>query len=79
MKLETNSMTAKKIRLADLAILLQNLDVIGIIRFLQYGDMGHGNYTREGHKWLGNPDFGRIVEEIKSAIYLIKNGEFFRR
>ena len=65
MKLKINDMTAKEIRLAGLDALLQNLGVVGMIRFLQYSDKGYGDYTKDRHKWLGNPGFDEILDDIE--------------
>jgi hypothetical protein len=58
-------MTPKEIQLAGLDALLQNLGVVGMIRFLQYNDKGHGDYTKERHKWLGKPSFDDITNDIE--------------
>lgn len=65
MQLEVNNMTPKEIRWAGLDALTQNLGVVGMIRFLQYTDKGYGDYTKDRHKWLGNPDFEDILDEIE--------------
>lgn len=64
MQLDVNNMTPGEIRLAGLDVLLQNLGVVGMIRFLQYTDRGYGDYTKDRHKWLGDPDFTEIMDEI---------------
>jgi len=65
MPLKVEDMTPKEIRLAGLDALSKNLDVVGMIRFLQFTEKGEGNYTKDRHKWLGNPDFDEIVDEIE--------------
>ena len=65
MQVEIKNMTPKEIRLAGLNALTQNLGVVGMIRFLQDTDKGHGDYTKDRHKWLGNPDFDEIADDIK--------------
>lgn len=65
MQVEVKNMTPKEIRLAGLDALIQNLGVVGMIRFLQDTDKGYGDYTKDRHKWLGNPDFDEIVDEIE--------------
>ena len=67
MQLEVNNMTPKEIRLAGLDALKQNLGVVGMIRFLQYTDKGYGDYTKDRHKWLGNPDFDEILDELEKT------------
>ncbi len=65
MQVKISNMTPKEIQLAGLDALKKNLGVVGMIRFLQYTDRGHGDYTKDRHKWLGNPDFDEILEEIE--------------
>ena len=62
---EVSNMTSKEIRLAGLDALIQNLGIVGMIRFLQYTDKGYGDYTKDRNKWLGNPDFDEILDEIE--------------
>ena len=31
------------------------LGPVGVIRFLQQFETGHGDYTRDRFQWLGNP------------------------
>lgn len=64
MELKVSNMTPKEIRLAGLDVLLKNLGVVGMIRFLQDMDKGHGDYTKDRHNWLGNPDLSEIEAEI---------------
>jgi len=65
MQVKVENMTPKEIHLAGLDALNQNLGVVGMIRFLQYADKGYGDYTKDRHKWLGNPDFDEILDEIE--------------
>jgi hypothetical protein len=65
MQVEVKDMTPKEIRLAGLNALTQNLGVVGMIRFLQDTDKGQGDYTKDRHTWLGNPDFNEITGDIE--------------
>ncbi len=57
--------TLQEIRYLGLEALLQHLEVVGMIRFLQYQEKGYGDYSKERHNWLGNPEIDEIAEEIK--------------
>ena len=57
--------TLQEIRYLGLEALLQHLGVVGMIRFLQYQEKGYGDYSKERHNWLGNPEIDEIAEEIK--------------
>jgi len=46
-------------------ILTQNLGVIGMLKFIQQFDRGHGDYTKERSKWLDNPTIEEIENEIR--------------
>ncbi|NOZ63056.1 MAG: hypothetical protein GXO74_15505 [Calditrichaeota bacterium] len=65
MEAKAKKQTLQEIRIAGIEALGQNLGVVGMIRFLQYGDKGHGDYSKERHTWLGNPDFKEIANEIE--------------
>jgi hypothetical protein len=46
------------------AALIEKLGVADAIRFIQHYDSGHGDYTRERHKWLDGlsaEDVDRLV------------------
>lgn len=65
MKTKIENMTPKEIRLAGYEALKEKLGVVGMIRFMQDIDKGYGDYTKDRHKWLGNPDLDEIANEIK--------------
>ena len=57
--------TLEDIRIAGINILRQHLGIIGMIRFLQYQDRGHGDYSKERYEWLGEKTVRDIASEIK--------------
>jgi len=57
--------TMAEIRLAGIEALVRQLGVVGTIRFLQYENKGYGDYSRDRHRWLGNPELNQIADEIK--------------
>lgn len=61
------SMSPKEIRVAGMNALAQKLGIVGMIRFLQDSDTGHGDYTKDRHEWLGNPDIDEIIGEISET------------
>jgi hypothetical protein len=63
--MKTKNLTLEEIRITGFEALKKHLGVVGMIRFLQYTDKGHGNYSKERHTWLGNPDLKSIVDEIE--------------
>lgn len=65
MKAKAKNQTLEEIRISGLEALLKHLGVVGMIRFLQYQDKGQGDYSRERHTWLGEPDIETIAGEIE--------------
>ncbi len=65
--MKSNNLTLKEIRITGIEALKKHLGVVGMIRFLQYEDKGHGNYSKERHNWLGNPNLKTIVDEIEQT------------
>lgn len=57
--------SAKEIYEAGLAALRRELGPVGMIRFLQFFDTGHGDYTAERHEWLDGLTVDDIVREIE--------------
>ena len=58
-------MTLEQIRLAGLKALSDELGPVGLVRFLQQFETGHGDYTADRHRWLGNPTVQTLAQEIE--------------
>lgn len=41
------------------------LGAVGMARFLQQFDMGHGHYTAERDRILGNPTVDALMDELE--------------
>ncbi len=65
MEAKTKNQSLGDIRIAGIEALMQHLGVVGMIRFLQYGEKGHGDYSKDRHRWLGNPNLNEIENEIE--------------
>lgn len=61
------TMTQEEIRQQGIAALAQQLGPVGMIRFLQQFESGHGDYSVELHQWL--PD---DLETIARKLALLK-------
>jgi hypothetical protein len=60
----TEKMTTEQIRRVGLDALKRELGVVGMTRFLQMFETGHGDYTAERHQWLDH----LTIDEIYSSI-----------
>jgi hypothetical protein len=58
-------MTLEEIRLVGLRALYRDLGAVGLARFLQQFEMGHGDYTTERHAWLDEYTVQDVVEQMK--------------
>lgn len=63
--MNTQDMTAEQIRQAGIALLTEHLGITGMIRFFQQNELGRGDYTKERHQWLGQPDSKTLAEELR--------------
>jgi len=59
------AMTLEQIRLTGLKALSRDLGPVGLARFLQQFETGHGDYTAERHLWLGEPTVQYLAQEIE--------------
>ena len=59
------TMTLEQVRRTGLQALSRELGPVGLVRFLQQYEVGHGDYTKERHEWLGDPSVEDIYQEIK--------------
>lgn len=57
--------TLEQIRLVGLEALSRELGPVGMIRFLQQFETGHGDYSNERHQWLEHVRADQLVEQIK--------------
>jgi hypothetical protein len=57
-------MTLEQVRITGLRALSRDLGPVGLVRFLQQFETGHGDYTAERHAWLSE----YTVRDIDQAI-----------
>ena len=58
--------TLHEVREAGITALANSLGPVDAIRFLQQYDSGHGDYTAERKKLLGDPTVDALMEQIRS-------------
>lgn len=58
-------MSLEQIRIAGMEALARELGIIGMIRFLQQFETGHGDYSKDRHTWLDNQDMDLVVRRIR--------------
>jgi hypothetical protein len=61
----TNNMTNEQVIEIGLGILEKELGPVGMIRFIQQFDLGHGDYTRDRNKWLKTENLDDLLQNIK--------------
>jgi hypothetical protein len=57
--------TLEQIRLTGLEVLARELGPVKMIRFLQQFEVGHGDYSADRHRLLGEKKINDIVSEIQ--------------
>lgn len=62
--LDTQAMTSAEIQEAGLEALLERLGPVGMLRFLQQFETGHGDYTQERGAWLDKLDMETVLAWI---------------
>lgn len=58
--------TLDELRRRGTEALLQALGPLGMVRFLQQFDSGHGDYARDRDAWLGNPSVRELASRIEA-------------
>lgn len=61
----TPTATLNEIREVGLKALARELGPVGLIRFLQQFETGHGNYTIERETWLTETDMQIVLDKIR--------------
>lgn len=59
------TMSLEQIRIAGMEALARELGIVGMVRFLQQFETGHGDYSKDRHNWLDDQDVETIVERIR--------------
>jgi len=68
--MNVQTMTPQQIRVAGLAALTRELGLVGMIRFMQQFETGHGDYSKDRHQWLDRytvDDIAKMVREKKAT------------
>ena len=58
-------MSLEQIRIAGMEALARELGIVGMVRFLQQFETGHGDYSKDRHQWLDDQDLDTIVKRIQ--------------
>ena len=67
MQMHQQPMTQEEIRLVGIRIIGEHMGLIGIIRFLQQAVTGHGDYTAERSRLLGDPTLDDLFADIEKS------------
>jgi len=64
-------MSLEQIRIAGMEALARELGIVGMVRFMQQFETGHGDYSKDRHQWLDDQDLDTVVKRIqeKRKIY----------
>jgi hypothetical protein len=62
--MNSSHLTLAQIRQVGLEVLARHLGPVGMVRFLQHSETGHGNYTEARHQWLENKDVRSLAADI---------------
>ena len=63
--MNTQTMSLEQIRITGMEALARELGIVGMIRFLQQFETGHGNYSKDRHKWLDNQNMDSVIKRIQ--------------
>jgi hypothetical protein len=64
-EMNKQGMSLEQIRIVGMEVLARELGIVGMIRFLQQFETGHGDYSIERHQWLDDQDLDTIVQRIR--------------
>ncbi|HKY54199.1 MAG TPA: hypothetical protein VJM08_07840 [Anaerolineales bacterium] len=63
--MNAQTMSLEQIRIAGMEALTRELGIVGMIRFLQQFETGHGDYSKDRHKWLDDQDMDTVLKRIR--------------
>jgi len=64
--IDVSTMTPVQIQQTGMEILVREMGTVGLIRFLQQFDLGHGDYTAERHLWLENTSVDDVLMQMRA-------------
>ena len=59
------TMSLEQIRIAGMEALEREPGIAGMVRFLQQFETGHGDYSKDCHKWLDDQDMDTVLKRIR--------------
>lgn len=65
--IDVSTMTPVQIQQTGMEILVREMGTVGLIRFLQQFDLGHGDYTAERHQWLENISVDDVLTQMQAS------------
>ena len=63
--IDGSTATPAELRRAGIDALVRALGPVGMARFLQQFDPGHGDYTADRDRILGNPTVDNLMDELE--------------
>lgn len=63
--MNAQSMSLEQIRVAGMEALARELGIVGMVRFIQQFETGHGDYSKDRHKWLDDQDMDTVIKRIR--------------
>ena len=63
--MNAQTMSLEQIRIAGMEALARELGIVGMVRFFQQFETGHGDYSKDRHQWLDDQDLDTIVKRIQ--------------
>lgn len=63
--IDVTTMTPVQIQRTGMEVLVREMGVVGLIRFLQQFDMGRGNYTEDRHEWLDDLTLDEVLALLR--------------
>ncbi len=63
--MNAQTMSLEQIRVAGMEALARELGIVGMIRFMQQFETGHGDYSKDRRQWLDDQDLDTIIKRIQ--------------
>jgi hypothetical protein len=64
-EMNAQMMSLEQIRIAGMEALARELGIVGMVRFLQQFETGHGDYSKDRRKWLDDQELDAVVKRIR--------------
>lgn len=64
--MNVQNMSLEQIRIVGMEVLMRELGLVGMVRFMQQFETGYGDYSRDRHQWLDDQTMDTVLRRLRT-------------